>query len=108
MALKVGPCARCGGPKNLAAGQVVSYSLGQEGWVCSHCEPQDGTSESWEDRVNVLMGLLRQAQNRLRNQGDVPEVTHRINVALHDEIERALGGSDFLMGKFYPQKEGAK
>jgi len=47
-------------------------------------------------RENRLVELLKKAQNRLRNQGDVPPITLQINLLLHDEIERELDGTLFL------------
>lgn len=47
-------------------------------------------------RENRLVELLKKAQNRLRNQGDVPPITSQVNLLLHDEIERELDGILFL------------
>jgi len=49
-----------------------------------------------------LVALLKKAQNRLRNQGDVPELTHKANLLVHDEIELALGGDLFLVPVYFP------
>lgn len=61
-----------------------------------------------DSREARLIILLRQAQNRLRNQGDVPEITLQMNLRLHDEIERELGGRLFLSDAYAPDKEGGK
>ncbi len=34
---------------------------------------------------------LKAAMNRLRNQGDVPAITHEINMRVYDQCESALG-----------------
>lgn len=47
-------------------------------------------------REERLVALLKQTQNRLRNQGDVKPITDELNVYLHNEIERELGGNFFL------------
>lgn len=47
-------------------------------------------------REQRLVELLKKAQNRLRNQGDVKPITHELNVYVHNEIERELGGNTFL------------
>ena len=62
------------------------------------------------DREDRLVALLKESQNRLRNQGDVKERTHEINMQLHDDIERELGGSIFLGAKVaeQPPDEGWK
>jgi len=55
-----------------------------------------------EARESRLIALLKKAQNRLRNQGDVPPITLRVNLLIHDEIERELGGDLFLAEKLTP------
>ena len=58
------------------------------------------------DREDRLVALLKESQNRLRNQGDIKERTHEINIQLHDDIERELGGSIFLGAKVAEQPPG--
>jgi len=61
-------------------------------------------------RENRLVELLKKAQNRLRNHGDVRPITLKINLLLHDEIERELGGDLFLAEAYAPMddSEGTK
>lgn len=47
-----------------------------------------------------LVALLTQAQSRLRNQGgDISEITEQLNLQVHDDIERELGGKLFLASR---------
>lgn len=58
-----------------------------------------------QDHEALLVELLKKAQNRLRNQGDVPFWTLRANLLVHDEIERALGRNLFLADSYAPVEE---
>lgn len=55
------------------------------GLLCPLCEDVWG-------REARLIQLLRKAQNRLRNQGDVAEITEQMNEEVHAAIERELSG----------------
>lgn len=79
----------------------MSYPTAQE--VISCADRRHGLPE--RSPRNRLRELLKKAQSRLCNQGDVPEITLRLNLMLYDEIERELGGSEFLLPKYFPSDQ---
>lgn len=86
----------------------------EEGAVCDECGVRIGpggccaTRRVAAAREKRLVELLVKAQNRLRNQGgDISEITERLNLLVHDEIERELGGKLLLADAYASSRKPA-
>lgn len=84
----------------------------EEGAICDECGLKIGpagccgTRRKSLSREKRLVELLVKAQNRLRNQGgDISEITERMNLLVHDEIERELGGKLLLADAYAPARK---